>query len=106
MKFVKEILYFISSSFFSRLVVLQSIRSEYEHILKLKTDLERQLEEYTNELLTTKTMASSITNQLKEKLEQISAEKVIRLFNRLIIRLFSRKNLMKITLDYVFNYIN
>ena len=81
MKFVKENIYchiyhFRSALFFSRLVVLQSVQSEYEHILSLKNELERQVEEYTNELIKTKTVLHSLTNQFKEKIEQMSSEKV------------------------------
>jgi hypothetical protein len=41
----------------------------------LKKDLEKKLEERANELKTTKTVANSFTNQLKEKLEQITEAK-------------------------------
>lgn len=58
------------------IVVLQSLQTEYERILSLKRDLEKQLEERINELKTTKTVANSFTNQLKEKLEQITSAKV------------------------------
>ena len=44
--------------------------------MSLKKDLEKQLEERVNELKTTKTVANSFTNQLKEKLEQITEAKV------------------------------
>jgi hypothetical protein len=44
--------------------------------MSLKKDLEKQLEERVNELKTTKTVANSFTNQLKEKLEQITGAKV------------------------------
>ncbi|CAF4651275.1 unnamed protein product, partial [Rotaria sp. Silwood1] len=57
------------------IVVLQSVRSEYEHLLNLTNDRERQLEECTNELTTTKTVVHSITNRFKEKIEEISSEK-------------------------------
>ncbi|CAF0897484.1 unnamed protein product [Adineta ricciae] len=57
------------------ILVLQSIRTEYDRIIGFKKDLEVQLEDCVNELRTTKTMANSLTNQLKEKMEQISAEK-------------------------------
>jgi hypothetical protein len=57
-------------------VVLQSLQTEYERIMSLKKDLEKQLEERVNELKTTKTVANSFTNQLKEKLEQITGAKV------------------------------
>ena len=57
------------------LVVLQSLQTEYERVLSLKNDLEKQLEERVNELKTTKTVANSFTNQLKEKLEQMNAVK-------------------------------
>ena len=60
----------------SSLVVLQSLQTEYERILNLKNELEKQLEERSNELKTTKTVANSFTNQLKEKLEQMSVQKV------------------------------
>ena len=46
--------------------------------MSIKKDLEKKLEERANELKTSKTVASSFTNQLKEKLEQITAAKVIR----------------------------
>lgn len=57
-------------------VVLQSLQTEYERIMSIKKDLEKQLEERSNELKTTKTVANSFTNQLKEKLEQITEAKV------------------------------
>jgi len=44
--------------------------------MSLKKDLEKQLDERANELKTTKTVANSFTNQLKEKLEQITDAKV------------------------------
>jgi len=58
------------------IIVLQSLQTEYERIMNLKRDLEKQLEERANELKTTKTVANSFTNQLKEKLEQITEAKV------------------------------
>ena len=70
---------FLSTDFVI-LVLLQSLRTEYERILSLKTNLEKQLEERTNELKTTKTVANSFTNQLKEKLEQMSQSKVRKKF--------------------------
>ncbi|CAF0804713.1 unnamed protein product [Rotaria sordida] len=57
------------------ILVLQSVQSEYEHILSLKNELERQVEEYTNELIKTKTVLHSLTNQFKEKIEEMSSEK-------------------------------
>ena len=57
-------------------VVLQSLQTEYERVLNLKNELEKQLEERVNELKMTKTVANSFTNQLKEKLEQMSGQKV------------------------------
>jgi chromosome segregation ATPase len=57
------------------IIVLQSLQTEYERIMSLKKDLEKQLEERKNELKTTKIVANSFTNQLKEKLEQITASK-------------------------------
>jgi hypothetical protein len=62
--------------FFLLIVVLQSLQTEYERIMSLKKDLEKQLEERANELKTTKIVANSFTNQLKEKLEQITDAKV------------------------------
>ncbi len=44
--------------------------------MSIKKDLEKKLEERANELKTTKTVANSFTNQLKEKLEQITEAKV------------------------------
>jgi len=58
------------------IVVLQSLQTEYERVMSLKKDLEKQLDERANELKTTKTVANSFTNQLKEKLEQITDAKV------------------------------
>lgn len=58
------------------LVVLQSLQTEYERVMSLKKDLEKQLDERANELKTTKAVANSFTNQLKEKLEQITGAKV------------------------------
>jgi hypothetical protein len=52
--------------------------------MNLKKDLEKQLEERVNELKTTKIVANSFTNQLKEKLEQITEAKV-KIFKFLII---------------------
>lgn len=43
--------------------------------MNLKNNLEKQLEERINELKATKTVANSFTNQLKEKLEQITKAK-------------------------------
>ncbi|CAF4944385.1 unnamed protein product, partial [Rotaria socialis] len=43
--------------------------------MSLKNNLEKQLEERVNELKATKTVANSFTNQLKEKLEQITKAK-------------------------------
>jgi hypothetical protein len=57
------------------IIVLQSLQTEYERIMSLKKDLEKQLEERANELKTTKIVANSFTNQLKEKLEQITGAK-------------------------------
>jgi chromosome segregation ATPase len=57
------------------IIVLQSLQTEYERIMSIKKDLEKQLEERVNELKTTKTVANSFTNQLKEKLEQITGAK-------------------------------
>jgi chromosome segregation ATPase len=61
----------------SSLVALQSVRSEYQHVLSVKDDLEKQLAECQNELNTSKAVAHSLTNQLKEQVEQLSREKVI-----------------------------
>jgi chromosome segregation ATPase len=58
-------------------VVLQSLQTEYERVMSLKKDLEKQLDERANELKTTRTVANSFTNQLKEKLEQITDAKVM-----------------------------
>ncbi|UJR37428.1 hypothetical protein I4U23_030131 [Adineta vaga] len=57
------------------IIVLQSLQTEYERVMSLKKDLEKQLDERANELKTTKTVANSFTNQLKEKLEQITNAK-------------------------------
>jgi len=43
--------------------------------MSIKKDLEKKLEERVNELKTTKTVANSFTNQLKEKLEQVTSAK-------------------------------
>ena len=56
--------------------MLQSLQTEYERVMSLKKDLEKQLDERANELKTTKAVANSFTNQLKEKLEQITSAKV------------------------------
>ena len=56
--------------------MLQSLQTEYERVTSLKKDLEKQLDERANELKTTKAVANSFTNQLKEKLEQITGAKV------------------------------
>jgi hypothetical protein len=61
---------------FFRIVVLESIRSEYERVLKLNISLEKDLEEYTNELITIKSVTNSLINHLKEQTERISLEKV------------------------------
>lgn len=52
------------------------MQTEYERIMSIKKDLEKQLEERLNELKTTRTVANSFTNQLKEKLGQITEAKV------------------------------
>ncbi|CAF0989982.1 unnamed protein product [Adineta steineri] len=57
------------------ILALQSLRDEYEHILNIKKDLEKQLEDRTNELLAIKTGTTSLTNEFKEKLERINSEK-------------------------------
>ncbi|CAF0928006.1 unnamed protein product [Adineta ricciae] len=57
------------------IIVLQSLQTEYERVMSLKKDLEKQLDERANELKTTKAVANSFTNQLKEKLEQITSAK-------------------------------
>ncbi|CAF2660495.1 unnamed protein product [Rotaria sp. Silwood2] len=57
------------------IVILQSVQSEYEHVSSVKKNLERQLEECMNELIKAKTVVHSLTNQVKEKIEQISSEK-------------------------------
>ncbi|CAF3422514.1 unnamed protein product [Rotaria sp. Silwood1] len=57
------------------IIVLQSLQTEYERVMSLKNNLEKQLDERVNELKTTKTVANSFTNQLKEKLEQIAKAK-------------------------------
>ena len=57
-------------------VLLQSLQTEYERVMSLKNNLEKQLEERASELKTTKTVANLFTNQLKEKLEQITRAKV------------------------------
>ncbi|CAF0979678.1 unnamed protein product [Adineta steineri] len=57
------------------IIVLQSLQTEYERVMSLKKDLEKQLDERANELKTTKTVANSFTNQLKEKLEQVTDAK-------------------------------
>ncbi|CAM4773316.1 unnamed protein product [Rotaria magnacalcarata] len=57
------------------IIVLQSLQTEYERVMSLKNNLEKQLEERVNELKATKTVANSFTNQLKEKLEQITKAK-------------------------------
>jgi hypothetical protein len=67
---------FEKNSFVFFIVVLQSLQTEYERVMSLKKDLEKQLDERANELKTTKTVANSFTNQLKEKLEQITDAKV------------------------------
>lgn len=58
------------------LVILETVRTEYEHILKLKMQLEKELDEYTNQLNSTKSVTDSLIYQLKEKTEQLSLEKV------------------------------
>ncbi|CAF3458537.1 unnamed protein product [Rotaria socialis] len=57
------------------IIVLRSLQTEYERVMSLKNNLEKQLEERVNELKATKTVANSFTNQLKEKLEQITKAK-------------------------------
>jgi hypothetical protein len=91
------------------IVVLESIRSDYEYVLKLKINLEKKLEEYTNELITIKSGTNSLINHLKEQTEQISLEKVnlfIYIKSKKNYFLFDRKDSMKKILDYVFNYKN
>ncbi|CAF1314435.1 unnamed protein product, partial [Didymodactylos carnosus] len=57
------------------IIVLQSIQTEYERITGLKNDLEKQLDDKLNELNITKTVATALTNQLKEKLDLLSKTK-------------------------------
>jgi hypothetical protein len=96
--------------YFRFLVVLQSLQTEYERIMSLKKDLEKQLEERTNELKTTKIVANSFTNQLKEKLEQITGSKVM---NKSRVRYHSygfffssRQMSMKTMRHYVYKFKN
>ncbi len=58
------------------IVILETIRSEYERVLKLNISLEKELEEYANELITIKSSTNSLINHLKEQTEKISLEKV------------------------------
>jgi hypothetical protein len=58
------------------IVVLESVRSEYEHVLKLKSNLEREVQQYKNEILILETATNSVIDHLKEQTEQISLEKV------------------------------
>ena len=88
-----------------RPVVLQSLQTEYERVSSLKTDLQKQLDERTNELKTTKTVANSFTNQLKEKIEHVSAAKVtLSLVERKPICSLSRHTLTKTMPLYVYKY--
>ncbi len=85
------------------IVVLESVRSEYEHVLKLKSNLEREVQQYKNEILILETATNSVIDHLKEQTEQISLEKVswsdwIQLENILFIW---RKNWRKTIWDYV-----
>ncbi|CAF2654947.1 unnamed protein product [Rotaria sp. Silwood2] len=57
------------------IIVLRSLQTEYERVMSLKNNLEKQLDERANELKATKCVANSFTNQLKEKLEQITKAK-------------------------------
>lgn len=66
----------------SSLVTLQSVQREYQQVFSLKNDLEKQLAECQNELNTSKAATNSLTNQLKEQVEQLSREKVISSFFR------------------------
>jgi len=61
---------------FTWIVVLETIQSEYERVLKLNISLKEELEEYANELITIKSDTNSLINHLKEQTEQISLEKV------------------------------
>jgi len=58
------------------LVVLETVRSEYEHVVKLKMQLEKEVEEYTNALNSMKGVTTSLIYQLKETTEKLSLEKV------------------------------
>ena len=94
--------------FFS-LVVLQSLQTEYDRIMSIKKDLEKQLEERLNELKTTKTVVNSFTNQLKEKLEQITEAKVgdrFSLEQRSDCVFSFREKSMKTMLHFVYKFRN
>jgi hypothetical protein len=62
------------------IVVLESVRSEYERVLKMKNSLQRELEQCTDELITMKAVTNSLIDNLKEQTENISLEKVNKMY--------------------------
>ncbi|CAF0779713.1 unnamed protein product [Didymodactylos carnosus] len=79
------------------IIVLQSIQTEYERITGLKNNLEKQLEHKVIELNTTKTVSTTLTNQLKEKLELLDQTKSKTDEDNIALRIQLQK--MKIDLD-------
>lgn len=57
-------------------MVLESIRSEYEHVLKIRNSLQRELEQCTNEFSTMKGVTNSLIDHFKEQTEKMGLEKV------------------------------
>ena len=77
-KFVRENFFFdyqIRIGSFA-IVVLETVRSEYEHMLKMKSNIQRELEERTNELATLRAVTTSLIDNLKGQTENISLDKV------------------------------
>lgn len=84
-KIVKFCLIILSLFSFVWKVSLEYIQREYERVSREKKDLENQISELTDQLITTKAAINSLTNQFKEKFEQLIAEKVLRKSNRITI---------------------
>ena len=59
-----------------QIIVLGSVRSEYEHVLAMKNSLQRELEKCTNEFMTMKGVTNSLIEHFKGQMEKMSLEKV------------------------------
>ncbi len=58
------------------IVILETIRSEYEYMLKMRNNLQRELDERNNELVALRGVTASLIDNLKGQTENISLEKV------------------------------